>query len=457
MVLFLIIGIAGAALFVTSLSATALKNKQDRATADALASVKEALIGWSAARTPTGSLPNARPGELPCPDNNAPGSSGYGYEDGSCVAGTIGRVPWKTLGIPEPKDSSGETLWYTVAGSFRNYNMSSAPITSDTLGNLTVYADSTATTITTKAIAIIFSPGAALGSQQRSSTNAVCSTTGTTIAQNLCAANYLETLSTVNNAHTNGPFIQATQPSDTFNDRLLVMTNADLMPAVEQRVAREMISILQNYKAAIATSPTYILLDGGGVYPWADLADGNSNGSVGAAYNRARFPCGTALPVNWGDTPLLGTTATPTLPNWLTNGCASLTGWNGVIYYAVSRNDLDLHVLTYPINLSCTTCTASQLTVTNSNNQPADLCSNIAPYSCTPTMLSGTYHPSMLLITPGAATGSRASGWPASFSTITGYFFDSENADNNDDTYVVPSATSYLSSSYNRNRIYLVQ
>jgi hypothetical protein len=54
----------------------------------------------------------------------------------------------------------------------------------------------------------------------------------------------------------------------------------------------------------------------------------------------------------------------------------------------------------------------------------------------------------MLLMTPGAYTGSPARNWPHN-STITGYFEDSENRNNNDDDFVTPTATNY-----NRDRIY---
>src|SRR6185436_18126831 len=127
----------------------------------------------SASRTPTGPSPNIRPGELPCPDTDNTGT-----DAGACVAGAIGRVPWRSLGIPEPKDGAGETLWYAIAGPFRNYSMNTAPITSDTLGNLTVYLGSSASTITSRAVAVIFAPGVSLGTQNRDTTTVLCTTTG---------------------------------------------------------------------------------------------------------------------------------------------------------------------------------------------------------------------------------------------------------------------------------------
>ncbi|HSS46974.1 MAG TPA: hypothetical protein VLL03_06130, partial [Burkholderiales bacterium] len=196
---------------------------RDKQTAAALAMAKDALIGRAATDTTI-------PGSLPCPDavTNIPGINvpNDGIADlfaGSNCPSYIGRLPWRTLVLPDLRDGSGERLWYALSPNFRDHP-SAQPINSDTKGNITVYADSTAATLTNEAVAVIFAPGAALGTQNRdTTTSALCPTTGTTIALNLCAANYLETTGGVNNATTNGPFIQA-QSSGTFNDRLLVIT-----------------------------------------------------------------------------------------------------------------------------------------------------------------------------------------------------------------------------------------
>ena len=203
------------------------------------------------------------------------------------------------------------------------------------------------------------------------------------------------------------------------------------MPAVERRVAREMMRILQDYKTAT------------GVYPWADRADGNSDGDVGVqAWNHSRFPCNDALPTNWGSG------GTPSLPAWLTDSCTNpVTGWTGVIFYAVARNRLQNS------GAGCTNCTASTLTVTNPSNRIADLClSGVTPFACTPTVVSSG-SADLVLITPGAATTIRAGGWPDFyFDPINGYFENGENSDNNDDNYVVPSSTSF-----DRDHIYIVR
>lgn len=339
--LLILLGLGVLLLTVNLADSAARVNERARKTDVVMAQVRDALIGWSASQgTQFGT---ARPGDLPCPDTDEDG-----YEQGTCAAGRIGRVPWRTLGIPEPKDEWGETLWYSISGSFRKSSMTSE-INSDTLGTLTVHNQSTAATITTQAIAVIFSPGPPLGGQSRSSsTTALCSTTGTTIAQTRCAANYLETAAGVNNSTTNGPFISATATS-SFNDRVMAITGAQLMPVVEQRVARELRTALQTYRANC------------GSYPFPDISDGISNDGL----NRGRIPALGATPCSW---PAAGVT----LPQWFTDN-----NWRWVIYYAVAMNQLSW----------CYSCTATTLS------------------------LNGVSGYSVVIIMPSAATGIRTN-WP---------------------------------------------
>ena len=404
----------------------ALAAQKNAETDAALAQVKQALIGWSAARTPTVTSPNIRPGELPCPDIDNDGL------DDACAAGAIGRVPWKTLGIPEPRDGSGEILWYAIAGAFRyKYTPTTPPITSDTLGNLTVYQGSSATTLTSQAIAVLIAPAPPVGSQDRGTSSAMCSTTGTSIARNRCAANYLEATGGGNNAQTGGPFIQAAT-SPTFNDRVLAITNADLMPLVEQRVAREIMALLNSY------------YDANGVYPWANLSDGNSS-TPPDGYNRGRFPCGTASPANWGDP---GPPPTPSLPDWLTNGCGS-NGWASVIFYAVAKNKLESGGS--GCSSSYSMCSASKPFWSNSGL--AYLCPFASsPFACSLTNFA-VGNADVILITPGASNGSPRS-WPSSsYGAISGYFEDTDNSDNNDDQYAIPSS----SNNPNGDRMFIMQ
>ena len=122
----LILALGSGFLASSLLGPRATAAQKAKASEAALLQVKQALMGWSAARTWTTSSLTIRPGELPCPDMNNDGLD----NDGACAAGDIGRVPWKTLDIPEPKDGNGETLWYAIAGPFRYKPQASSPITS---------------------------------------------------------------------------------------------------------------------------------------------------------------------------------------------------------------------------------------------------------------------------------------------------------------------------------------
>jgi hypothetical protein len=283
-VLLMATGVAG--VIYTLATPARLSIASDKGTAAALAGVRDALIGWSAARIPTILLPNARPGELPCPDMN-----NDGFEDGACVAGAIGRVPWKTLGIPEPKDGSGETLWYAISGVFRIWNMSAVPLNSDTAGELTI----TGTTPASNVIAIIFAPGPLLGAQVRDAAN----------LNNV--ASYLEG----DNANGDATYTTALA-SATFNDKLLPITSDALFSVVNVRVAKEAIAALEAYRTAHDE------------YPFANPYGSASPYNCVTDLIRGRFPgrpegCGGAA---WG----------AALPGWfLTNN------WNLVTHYAISK------------------------------------------------------------------------------------------------------------------------
>ena len=103
LVLLVMLGFAFSLLAYNMVDPARAKEHRDARTQTTMREVRDALIGWSAARTSPADGVNARPGELPCPDINPLD----GFEDGNCVAGAIGRVPWRTLGIPEPVDEIG--------------------------------------------------------------------------------------------------------------------------------------------------------------------------------------------------------------------------------------------------------------------------------------------------------------------------------------------------------------
>jgi hypothetical protein len=298
----------------------------DQVTADAMTIARSALI----AHAVTGGIAaGTRPGEFPCPDKN-----NDGIAETACATGALGRIPWKTLGIPAPRDAEGEILWYAVGSTFRNAASQSpvTPINSETLGNLTVRIAGSATPIATQAVAVIISPGAVVGDQNRASAgSASCSATGTNEVPNRCASNYLESYDGVNNASASGPFISVgTKELSSFNDRLLFIRTADVIPPVEQRVGSELRDLLIKYRSGSICN----------CYPWA--ADwGVFTGQSITGRNRGRFPIIT-LPHNWG------IAGTPALPAWV-----AANNWQHVTYYSAGQSQLDVSTN------ACTTCSAS--------------------------------------------------------------------------------------------------
>jgi type II secretory pathway pseudopilin PulG len=312
MVMLVIMIVGGAAILVSSLSSSSLQIARDKTTADALAQAKDALIGKAITY-------NDYPGSLPCPDTDNDGVSDAG--GASECPNYIGRLPWKTLGLPDLRDGAGERLWYTLSRNFRRYD-SVRPLNSNTKGTLPVY-NADGVTLRTKpgydAVAVIFAPSSPVGSQMRN-----------TVAQQNNAANYLDTASSRNNATAGGPFIAGAK-SDTFNDQLIYITTKNLIPLIEQRVAGVVKQALTNYYLA------------NNYYPWADTISASSDYNANADLNRGWLPDNAAAGTpNW---------AAGNLPQWYFDN-----QWYTLIYYSVARN--------YTGDPGdCSSCTSSTLSV----------------------------------------------------------------------------------------------
>jgi len=229
-----ILGIATTTLYITLLDSNTLRNNRDRNTAAALALAKQALIGRAAAD-------QTSPGSLSCPDlvtniaNNVPNDGIADLFAGNNCPSYVGRLPWRTLGLPDLRDADGERLWYALSPNFRDY-ASLVPINDATVGTLSVSGTITATNV----VAIVFSPGSSLAGQLRD-----------TAANQNNVVNYLDGVNTAG-----GPAFVAQAAAGNFNDRLAVITVADLMPVVERRVAYEVMSALNTYFQANGALPT---------------------------------------------------------------------------------------------------------------------------------------------------------------------------------------------------------
>lgn len=368
----MLVGIA-AALFVFGIvDTTALVLRRDRDTAEALAQAKQALIGRAASDA-------NRPGSLPCPDTDDDGSAEIFVGPGlDACPSYIGRLPWRTLGLPDLRDSDGERLWYALSSNFRDHP-NAEPINSDKKGLFTITGTSPATEI----IALVFAPGRTVGAQERSTAN-----------QNM-VAHYLE------GGNETGigtaTFVTGTT-TDTFNDRLLALTGADVMTPVEQRVAREMLALLNLYRNAGANTCA--------CYTWGDN-DFNNEGDNDVF--RGWLPLGEGDPHNW--LPDLGIT----VPAWLIQN-----EWWKVVYYAVAPD------------------------ATQNPGAGGTLTINLNP---------GIHVANVVLITPGPApTGvPRPVNTPGSAAYWAEYLNDALNSDHSNNIYERPSSTTY-----SRNRLYAI-
>ncbi len=306
---------------------TAATLDNDRKTSAAVAQAKEALIGYAASDS-------NRPGSLPCPDIDNNGSAQL-FAGSDCPS-YIGRLPWRTLGLPDPRDGTGERLWYAVSRDFAR-NPSGAPaLNSNAAGQLTI----TGAAPLNNVIAIVFAPGAVVGSQVRDAAN-----------QN-SAANYLE-----GGNEASGTTTFTTGPaSGSFNDKLLAITGEALFTVVETRIAREARAVLQSFYGA------------NGFYPFAN------------AYNDGTYRCTEDR-------------STDRIPRFFTDKCKADPGdpdWKGVTWPDWFFDNNWHEVVFYAVASKCTkpsspACSASGGLLTISGMPPPN--SNIQ----------------VLLITPGRA------------------------------------------------------
>lgn len=265
MIVIMVVGIA--TILITSLSSSALNSARLDKTAASLVQAKEALIGRAVKDA-------NRPGSLPCPDTTGSGSADL--LSGNHCPKYVGRLPWKTLGLPDLRDGHGEGLWYALSPSVRDDN-SAQPINSETQGQFTVTGGNSISNV----VAIIFSPGPVLSalSQSRISAN-----------QN-SVSSYLEgsnatNAGTINTDVANSTFSGASYAfvsgtsSDTFNDQLLAIAHDQLFQPVEMRIAREVRSCLDTYAVS-----------SGNTYPWAvPIADTTYTSTAGTYFGRIAEP-----------------------------------------------------------------------------------------------------------------------------------------------------------------------
>lgn len=295
LIILAIIVLGMTAFLLTRLNNTPLRLEDQAQTALALAEAKAALLGF--ASTYAENHAGQPQGYLPCPDFNGDGSSPNPWgSDTSCGQqgkSVIGRLPWRTLGLPALRDGSGECLWYAISGSYKDRPKTT--LTSDSNGLFYVQnaqGDTIAGTYpSNQAIAIIFSPGKLIGNQDRSLTDTETECGSVKLDDPINnPSNYLDVLNNVSNglggdASSGGTFhfdsklwttntalqpswfVQSQEIRDSgnqanviFNDTIMVITPNDFTPVYRRMdtwVAARVRDCLEEYAQQSANK-----------YPW---------------------------------------------------------------------------------------------------------------------------------------------------------------------------------------------
>ena len=244
MLMLVILVLAASAFLLTSLNQTSSRLNQNQKTSAALAEAKKALLAHAIY---LGFVDDDDPGyySLPCPDRSVNLIS-EGGADSSCSSAhtsTVGRLPWRTLGLPPILDSSGQCLWYVLSGNQNRskINNNGVMFNPDAKGQLEIRNLSDRTLAGSnpqeRAVAAIIAPGSALNGQSRIPLASGVDHCG----GNYTATNYLDSANGINNATPSPTADAITQlvtthtPDDTFNDQIIWITQQELADAFNDR------------------------------------------------------------------------------------------------------------------------------------------------------------------------------------------------------------------------------
>ena len=284
-----IIGLAAIAYLLHTLDPARLRAEQDKKTMLTLNEAKQALIAWSV------NHPNT-PGLMPYPDRNNDGN----YDDTSdCFANNVNFAPNFTLGrLPlfqsDPncinakntvntgleddfRDGTGERLWYEASGNLLhdyknnggNPNGTSPIINPSIINSPTkpwfVVRDRNGVIISNRVAAVIISPGAVSGVQNRSGgiANANQYLDKVVMADGTPYQNYgyQDTATNPIQEFIIGDDFRMVAKNDPtykdqsiepyyYNDKLVFITIDELMYAIEKRALEQTRDTLSKFKAA---------------------------------------------------------------------------------------------------------------------------------------------------------------------------------------------------------------
>lgn len=263
----LVIGVAWYAVGALGKAPVARAEREVR-TGIALQAARQALLAHIvqyAARSTT-----ADPGQLPCPESVTLANVGEASTSCSNVAATVGRLPWKTLGIDQLLDGDGEPLWYVISPGFRN-----PPINFGKTGQLTYDG------VANAAVAVIIAPGRPVNTLSEPGTPPTgCSVVSQQVAARNTAplnpANFLECGNATGSYANPGT-------SQWTNDRAVAITAAEwadaIAPAISDRLQREVAPVLGDWHSLefAATGKSWAATHGLPYLPYAStwLTTGN--------------------------------------------------------------------------------------------------------------------------------------------------------------------------------------
>ncbi|MBT8077051.1 MAG: hypothetical protein KJO31_00660 [Gammaproteobacteria bacterium] len=244
LLLMLVVVVAASAVLVNRLNNDAAKLLRRTSTQAVLADAKAALLEYAA------TYPDRFPGEpyqLPCPDLDGAGGTLDGESHtancGARGVTMLGRVPWRTLGLPVPLDGTGECLWYAVSGEHKSAGATTRElINSDTYGLLQLFARDDGSLVEglsaeTRPVAILLAPQAPLSGQSRPAA------AGQQCSSNFASGDYLDldSVTGISNAtvaataDTLSEFVVTPTQNDELNDQVLTIGGREFAASIFRR------------------------------------------------------------------------------------------------------------------------------------------------------------------------------------------------------------------------------
>ena len=205
----------GTSWFLSQVNTESARRHLDDVTASGMAEAKTALIGRAA-------QDDNRPGSLTCPDTDNDGVANQ--IGGNCTA-YVGRLPWKTLDLPDLRDGHGERLWYALTPELRD-NPGAQPINPQQVWTLTLNGAG-------NVAAVLLSAGPPLASQNG--------------RPSFDVNDYLDEAN-----KDGGPNYISKPTSPSFNDRIIAISRDQLFRIVNRGVLGQLAGDLEKYYIANA-------------------------------------------------------------------------------------------------------------------------------------------------------------------------------------------------------------